>query len=83
MLDQLGTAHAQMNQHLWDHLIQVVRQTNLGTAPGGAEGKGRPMVRIPKMTMENDPEAFLNTKTSARAPDQWVAVLIPHLVRPV
>lgn len=50
LLAQLVVAQAQTGQQLWDHVTQAVQTT-----------PGKPAIRIPRMTSEADPEAFLNS----------------------
>lgn len=87
MLDQLLATWAQTCQQLGNDLTQAVQQTQVRAAFGEDKGKGRPAIRIPKMTTDDDQEAFSNTlERSARAAswpeEQWAAILIPCLVGP-
>lgn len=59
LLDQQVAVQAQ--KQLWDHLAQVVRQTLTCMITAGVEGQWKPTIHIPKVTSEDDPEAFLNS----------------------
>lgn len=86
MLDQLMAAQVQTNQRLWDNVTQAVRSAPAGAEEGGGDSTRHPMICIPKMTTEDDPETFLNSfECSAWAAgwpekNQWAAILIQCLV---
>lgn len=83
LLDQLVVTQAQISQQLWDQVNQAMRP---GTASASSGEPGRcPAIHIPKMTTDDDPEAFLNAYEwsvwmAGWAENQWAFILIPCLV---
>lgn len=70
MLDKLVAAQVQTSQQLWDHFTQAVRQTQIRAAVVEGNSRVKPVICIPKMTMDDNPETFLHTfKHSAGAVD--------------
>lgn len=85
------STQTQANAKLWEAVIYFL-ETQVALTPGtpGVGGPGQPatpLVRVQKMTTEDDADEFLNaferTATVAGwAQTQWVAVLIPCLISP-
>lgn len=88
MLDHLMAAQPQTSQQLWQSVMQAMWTTSTGaTTVVGCKTPGNPAILIPKMTVNNDPEAFLNlfehlVQVASWLENQWAAILMPCLAGP-
>lgn len=77
MLNQFMVAQVQTSQQLRDQVTQVVKPPIRGSKGRGSTG--HPIIHIPKITYDDDPEAFLNVfewsaHVVGRPKKQWAVI---------